>query len=72
MQSDAGYVSYLLRLRQVYRNNGLAWVASVQSTATGDQRSFPSLAALITFLVAEFGERAARPSDAQDQGQDTP
>jgi hypothetical protein len=56
MQSNAGYVSYLLRLWQVQSDKHATWVASVQSTATGDRRSFSSVAALIEFLQAEFAE----------------
>jgi hypothetical protein len=51
----------------VQNNDRPVWVASVQSTATGEQRPFADLEALVEFLRAEFGDRAetprARPSD---------
>jgi hypothetical protein len=51
---DPGYASYLLRLRRVQNESQATWVASVQSTATGEQRSFPSIEALATFLLANY------------------
>jgi hypothetical protein len=67
MERNANYASYLLRLRRVQNNDRPVWVASVQSTATGEQRSFADLEALVAFLQAQFGDRAetprARPSD---------
>ncbi len=55
MQTNAGYASYMLRLRHVRSDDRAIWVASVQSTATGEQRSFSSVDALVAFLQAEFG-----------------
>lgn len=52
--TDTSYASYLLRLRKVQNNHRAGWVASVQSTATGEQRSFPSIEALATFLLATY------------------
>jgi hypothetical protein len=64
---NESYASYLLRFRSVPRGNGCTWVASMQSTATGERRSFPSVGALLEFLRAEFGEgRPAR--DAGPRG----
>jgi ATP/maltotriose-dependent transcriptional regulator MalT len=57
MQTSTGYASYLLRLTRVGHGSRATWVASTQSTATGDRRSFPSVDALVAFLVAEFGNR---------------
>jgi hypothetical protein len=55
MQLSTRYTSYLLRLWQMQNDQQTTWVASVQSTATGEQRSFPSISALLEFLQAEFG-----------------
>jgi len=54
-ESNASYASYLLRLRLMGKGNQAMWVASVENTATGDQRSFPSVETLVAFLRAEFG-----------------
>ena len=40
MEQKLSYASYLLRLRQVENNRRVIWVASLQSTATGEQRPF--------------------------------
>jgi hypothetical protein len=67
MERNTHYASYLLRLRRVQNNDRPVWVASLQSTATGEQRAFADLEALVAFLQAQFGDRAetprARPSD---------
>ena len=55
MQPNVVYASYLLRLRQVQNDERAMWVASVQSTASGQVRSFPSVEALARFLEAEYG-----------------
>jgi hypothetical protein len=55
MISNAGYASYVLRLRNMQNDCQATWLASLQSTATGEQRSFPSVEALATYLLAEFG-----------------
>ena len=57
MQPNATYASYLLRLRQVRNDGHPTWVASLQSAADGEQRSFPSVEALARFLETEYGER---------------
>jgi hypothetical protein len=54
-ERNAGYASYLLRLRLMGKGDQALWVASVENPASGDQRSFPSVEALVTFLRAEFG-----------------
>lgn len=56
MEQKLSYASYLLRLRQVENNRRVIWVASLQSTATGEQRPFADLDALVEFLRAEFGD----------------
>ena len=69
MQFSAGYASYLLRLRQVRNGEQLTWVASTQSTVTGEQRSFPSVEALLEFLQTTYGEcggRFSRNGDSTD------
>jgi hypothetical protein len=55
VEHSARYASYLLRLRQVRSDDQATWLASVQNVASGAQRSFPSVEALVTFLLAEFG-----------------
>ena len=58
-QPKVRYASYLLRLWQVQDDEQAAWVASVQSTATGEQRSFGSIEALLDFVRAQYGESGA-------------
>jgi hypothetical protein len=53
MQHDAGSTSLLLRLRQ--SDDRATWLVSVQNVSTGDRRAFPSIEALVTFLLAEYG-----------------
>ena len=55
MNTNARYASFLLRLRWVQTEDRRTWVASLQSTVTGEDRSFPSVGALLEFLQAEFG-----------------
>ncbi len=50
------YASYLLRFRRIQNEDKLTWVATVQSTATGEQAVFLSVDALVEFLLAEFSE----------------
>jgi hypothetical protein len=54
-ESNAHYASYMLRLRLMGQGNQTLWVASIENTATGSQRSFPGIEALVAFLRAEFG-----------------
>ncbi len=56
MLAERNYASYLLRLRLVQSDGQMVWVASIQSTATGKQRSFASIEALVRFLQSEFGK----------------
>ncbi|MBI5301007.1 MAG: hypothetical protein HY868_02640 [Chloroflexi bacterium] len=56
LDSKPRYASFLLRLRRMQTENRHTWVASVQSTMTGDYYSFPNLDALVQFLQTEFGE----------------
>jgi hypothetical protein len=49
-------ISYLLRCWRVQDYRQYSWVVCAQSTATGEQRMFPSIEALLQFLQAEFGE----------------
>lgn len=58
MAPEKDYASYLLRLRRLQTGTQPTWVASVQSTATGEQRAFPRVEALATFLLAEFGHQS--------------
>lgn len=54
MSTGTNYAAYLLRLRKIKDNDRATWVASVQSVATDEQRSFPNVEALATFLLATF------------------
>lgn len=54
-RTDTGYVSFLLRLRRIESQDHRTWVASMQSTATGESQTFSTVAALVEFLEAEFG-----------------
>ncbi len=64
MRPDVTYASYLLRLWQVRNHAQLIWVASVQSSATGEERRFPSVEALAEFLLCEFRLDAGAHGDA--------
>lgn len=75
MQPNATYASYLLRLRQIRNDDRPTWVASIQSTASGEQRLFPSLAALVRFLETEYSDcdvQCGSPPDVTGPGQMTP
>lgn len=61
MAPDKDYASYLLRLRKMHSDQQTTWVASVQSTSSGEQLSFPGVEALATFLIAEYGGGPPRP-----------
>ncbi len=54
MSPNSSYVSYVLRLRKMQDDHQPTWVASVQGITTGEQRSFPNVQALATFLLATF------------------
>ena len=58
--ADSSYTSYLLRFWCAQKENGRAWIVCVQSTATGEQRSFPDLDALVQFLRDELGGHEQR------------
>ncbi len=49
------YNSYMLRLHWAQNSDHPTWVASIQSTKTGELRWFPNVDALIQFLQEEFG-----------------
>ena len=74
-ESNAHYASYMLRFRQMGQGNQTLWVASVENTATGSQRSFPGIEALVAFLRAEFGVYSSVARDVPQsvlQGEDPP
>ena len=48
------YLAYLLRLWAVMVDGQPAWRASLESTQTGQQRGFATLAQLMAFLEAEL------------------
>lgn len=62
---DRNYASYLLRLRQIQNDVDVLWIASIQSTATGEMLSFPSAEALVRFLMAEYGQHPPDACDAE-------
>jgi len=63
------YASYLLRLWLVRSDDEVTWIATIDRSATGSRRSFPSVEALVTFLLAEYGRVAVAKFDGQ-QSQD--
>ena len=65
MSRKPGYISYLLRLRQMKSNHHTIWVASVQNTATGELTGFPGINELADFLQAEFGGDETAPDPEQ-------
>jgi hypothetical protein len=64
---NSRYASFMLRLQQAQNDNHPTWLASIQSTKTGELRWFPSLDALVTFLRDEFGEQESndKPTKAE-------
>ncbi|MCA9957591.1 MAG: hypothetical protein H6665_16015 [Ardenticatenaceae bacterium] len=50
------YISFMLRLQWAQNDGCPTWVVSIQSTMTGELHRFPSLDALIQFLLDEFGD----------------
>jgi hypothetical protein len=50
------YASYLFRFYRVRGVTGILWLASAQSTATGEVHRFANLEALVEFLRGAFGE----------------
>lgn len=60
MMSDNRYVSFMLRLQWMENKDHPTWVASIQSTKTGELHCFPSLDTLIEFLWDEFGHCKAQ------------
>lgn len=69
MEPHTTYASYLLRLWLVRNGAEATWVASIVRTATGNHRSFPSVEALVTFLLAEYGRAGAVATDDQQSQQ---
>jgi hypothetical protein len=61
MSPDTDYASYLLRFRKMRIDWQTTWLASVQSTSSGEQRSFPGVEALAAFLIAEYGGNPSEP-----------
>ena len=66
MPAKGNYASYLLRIWRMRDDAQPTWVASIQSPATGEQRCFSSVGALLAFLQAEFGE-SERPGHASPE-----
>jgi hypothetical protein len=67
-ESNAHYASYMLRFRLMGQGNQTLWIASVENTATGLQRSFPGIEALVAFLRAEFGVNSSVARDDPQNG----
>lgn len=55
MTSKPGYLSYMLRLKLTQSDDRPAWVASLQSTNTGEVRWFSDIEALLQFLKDAIG-----------------
>ncbi len=53
-KEQSGYVSYLLRLWKAEEHGRPVWLASLESTQTG-QRQYFHLEALVQFLQDRFG-----------------
>ena len=66
---DNDYNSYLLRLRRVKSGDTSFWISSLESTATGERRSFPTLDALVAFLDAEYGNGDIPPDSGDPTSQ---
>ena len=58
------YASYLLRFRLLHSQEQDVWVATIHSTATGEQRSFASVGELAQFLQTEFDGDIPTPAAA--------
>lgn len=55
------YASYLLRFRLLHSQERHGWVVTMQSTATGEKRSFSSVRELAQFLQTEFDGESPEP-----------
>jgi hypothetical protein len=55
LTSNNRYTSYLLRLQLAQNDDRPTWLASIQSTQTGELRWFSNVDALIQFFHEEFG-----------------
>jgi len=53
--NEKTYLSYLLRLWRVRRNNYLVWRASLENSHTGEKHGFASLDLLLEFLREQIG-----------------
>jgi hypothetical protein len=67
MEDGRAYASYMLRLRQMHRGPELVWVASLHSVATSEEHSFPSIRALVAFLLDEY-ENDVSTANRQEAG----
>lgn len=70
------YTSYMLRIQLKKSGDESVWVASLQSTKTGELRWFPTIEVLIQFLQDEFcGQNeivAPQPSGYAGNGNSAP
>lgn len=55
------YASFLLRLWQKRNDHEAMWIASLQSTSTGESLSFPNMETFIHFLQTHFVAGQAPP-----------
>lgn len=66
------YSSYLLRLQWMQNGDAPTWVTSIQSTQSGEFRSFPNLNAFIQFLQGEFGDTDSTCTGTSEAGNEIP
>ncbi len=70
--ANGGYASYLVRFQCIQAANDCTWIASTQSTATGELRRFANLDALVQFLQDEFQECLRTKGASQAADHDMP
>ncbi len=67
----ADYASFLLRLWQKRNDQEDIWIASLQSTATGEDLAFSSMEAFIRFLQNHFMAGQTPEQEGQDPARGT-
>lgn len=65
-QDRPRYLSYLIRMWPVKEMRGWQWRASLESPGSGEQRFFPSLDHLISFLRAQAGSQVEDGKEESD------
>ena len=61
MDPPSIYKSYVLRMWMTTQDGQPVWLASLQSTATGQRRGFSDLESLFDYLAARAGGEKAAP-----------